>query len=137
MTTREVTEFWYSHFPWSGKSLEQVEIEAVERVEFLVSEKGEPMEGVKEILDFCQNQNLKIDLSTNAPFKLISVVLSKPDIAHYFQATSSSEHEIKGEPHLAVYLSTANKLNTEPSNVLHLKVQCQESSRQKPQTLKL
>lgn len=24
MTTQEVTEFWYSFFPWSGKSLEQV-----------------------------------------------------------------------------------------------------------------
>lgn len=118
MTTREVTEFWYSHFPWSGKSLEQVEIEVVERVEFLISEKGKPMEGVKEILDFFQNQNLKIGLSTNAPFKLISVVLSKLDIAHYFQATSSSEHEIKGKPHPAVYLSTANKLNVEPSKCI-------------------
>ena len=57
MTTREVTEFWYSHFPWSGKSLEKIENEVVERVEFLISEKGKPMEGVKEILDFFKNQN--------------------------------------------------------------------------------
>lgn len=62
MTTREVTEFWYSHFPWSGKSLEDVENEVVERVEFLISEKGKPMAGVKEILDLFHHQNLKIGL---------------------------------------------------------------------------
>ena len=118
MTTREVTEFWYSHFPWSGKSLEQVENEVVERVEFLISEKGKPIEGVKEILDFFQHQNIKIGLSTNAPFKLISVVLNKLDIAHYFQAISSSEHETKGKPYPAVYLSTVNKLKVEPSKCI-------------------
>ena len=118
MTTREVTEFWYSHFPWSGKSLEDVENEVVERVEFLISEKGKPMAGVKEILDFCHHQNIKIGLSTNAPFKLISVVLNKLDIAHYFQAISSAEHETKGKPHPAVYLSTANKLNVDPSTCI-------------------
>lgn len=118
MTTREVTEFWYSHFPWSDKSLEQVENEVVERVNFLISEKGKPMEGVKEILDFFQHQNLKIGLSTNAPFKLISVVLNKLDIAHYFHAISSAEHEARGKPHPAVYLSTANKLNVDPSRCI-------------------
>jgi HAD superfamily hydrolase (TIGR01509 family) len=118
MTTREVTEFWYSHFPWSDKSLEQVENEVVERVEFLISEKGKPMEGVKEILDLFHHQNLKIGLSTNAPFKLISVVLNKLDIAHYFHAISSAEHEARGKPHPAVYLSTANKLNVDPSRCI-------------------
>jgi mannitol-1-/sugar-/sorbitol-6-/2-deoxyglucose-6-phosphatase len=114
MTTREVTAFWYSHYPWSGKSLAQVENEVVDRVATLISEKGKPMEGVEEILNFFKKKKLKIGLSTNAPSRLIPVVLCKLGIAHYFHATSSSEYEIKGKPDPAVYLTTAKKLQVEP-----------------------
>lgn len=118
MTTREVTEFWYCHYPWSGKSLEQVENAVVDRVAALISEKGKPMEGVKEILDFFQKKKIKIGLSTNAPARLITVVLQKLGIANYFHATSSSEHEINGKPHPAVYLTTAEKLEVDPSKCI-------------------
>lgn len=118
MTTREVTEFWYSHFPWSGKSLEQVENDVIDRVATLISEKGEPMEGVKEILSFFQNKKLKIGLSTNAPSRLIPVVLSKLGISEYFHSTSSSEHENQGKPHPAVYLATVRKLKVDPSKCI-------------------
>ena len=118
LTTREVTEFWYSHFPWSGKSLEQVENEVVDRVATLIAVKGEAMEGVKEVLDLFQHKEFKIGLSTNAPSRLIPVVLRKLDIASYFHATSSSEHEIKGKPNPAVYLSTAKKLAVDPSKCI-------------------
>ena len=39
MTTREVTEFWHSYFPWTGKSLEQVENEVIDRVATLIFQK--------------------------------------------------------------------------------------------------
>lgn len=118
MTTREVTEFWYKLFPWLGKSLDQVESEVIDHVAKLISVEGIPMDGVKEILDFFHNKEFKIGLSTNAPSRLIPVVLEKLNIAHYFHATSSSEHEIKGKPDPAVYLSTAKKLNVEPSKCI-------------------
>ena len=38
MTTREVTEFWFNHFPWSGKSLDQVENEVVKCVAQQISD---------------------------------------------------------------------------------------------------
>lgn len=118
MTTREVTEFWYSHFPWSGKSLEQVENEVIDRVAVLIGEKGEPMEGAEEVLAFFQKRNFKIGLATNAPSKLIPVVLNKLGISHFFHCTSSSEHEAQGKPHPAVYLTTAKKLEVEPSKCI-------------------
>ncbi|MBG56963.1 MAG: HAD family hydrolase [Porticoccus sp.] len=118
MTTREVTEFWYGHFPWSGKSLEQVENEVVNRVATLISEKGQPMEGVEEVLSFFQKKKFKIGLSTNAPSRLIPVVLNKLGISKYFHSISSSEHEIEGKPHPAVYLATAKKLKVDPSKCI-------------------
>jgi haloacid dehalogenase superfamily, subfamily IA, variant 3 with third motif having DD or ED/haloacid dehalogenase superfamily, subfamily IA, variant 1 with third motif having Dx(3-4)D or Dx(3-4)E len=118
MTTREVTEFWYSHFPWLGKNIEQVENEVVERVAALISENGGPMEGVEYILNFFQKKEMKIGLSTNAPSRLIPVVLNKLGISHYFHSTSSSEHETQGKPDPAVYLTTAKKLGVEPSKCI-------------------
>ncbi|MFT2097031.1 hexitol phosphatase HxpB [Marinomonas sp. 2405UD66-6] len=115
MTTREVTEFWYNLFPWTGRSLEQVENDVVDRVATLITTEGMAMEGVKTALDFCQSKALKIGLATNAPARLIPVILEKLDIAHYFHAVSSSEYEIQGKPDPAVYLSTVKKLNVEPS----------------------
>ena len=118
MTTREVTRFWYNHAPWRAKSLTQVENEVIEHVETLIFEKGAQMEGVKEILDFFQRKSFKIGLSTNSPARLISVVLNKLGITNYFDAISSSEHEIAGKPHPDVYLSTAKKLKVGPSTCI-------------------
>ena len=118
MTTREVTEFQFNHFPWSGKSLDQVENEVVKCVAQLISDEGLALDGVQQILSFFKKKNFKIGLSTNAPSRLIPVVLKKLNIYHYFDATSSSEHEIKGKPDPAVYLTTAKKLNVEPSKCI-------------------
>lgn len=118
MTTKEVTAFWYSYYPWSEKSLDQVESEVINRVETLISRRGKAIEGVKEALEFFRKRNFKIGLSTNSPSRLISVVLNKLEISSYFQATSSSEEVRKGKPHPAVYLSTAKKLNVVPSKCI-------------------
>lgn len=118
MTTREVTEFWFNHFPWSDKSLLEVENEVIDCVATLIADKGEPMKGVEEILHFFHKRNFKIGLATNAPSRLIPVVLNKLNISKYFLSSSSSENEIQGKPHPAVYLSTATKLSVAPSKCI-------------------
>ena len=118
MTTRAVTEFWYSHYPWSGKSLEQVEAEVVDRVAALIAEQGRPLEGVREILDFFRQRDFRIGLATNAPYQLIPVVLDRLGITEYFHAVSSSEHEAEGKPDPAVYLATLDKLGVTAAECL-------------------
>ena len=118
MTTREVTEFWYNISPWSGKSVEQIETEVVDYVAYLISLQGIEMDGVTDVLEFFYRKKFKIGLYTNAPARLIPIVLSKLNIAHYFHATSSSENEIQGKPDPGVYLSTAGKLNVNPLNCI-------------------
>ena len=118
MTTRDVTRFWYRHFPWRGTSLEQVELAVIDRVEALMIETGTAMDGVVEVLQWCQKQQFKIGLSTNSPARLIPVVLNKLGIADYFHAVSSAEHEAQGKPHPAVYLSTAKKLKVAPEHCI-------------------
>ena len=118
MTTRQVTEFWYRNFPWSDKTLAEVESAVVDRVATLIAEQGKPMEGVKDVLDFFQKKHFRIGLATNAPASLIPVVLEKLGISDYFHATSSSEYELKGKPDPAVYFTTAKKLNVEPEKCI-------------------
>lgn len=114
MTTQEVTQFWYELYPWQGKTLAQVENEVVDYVAHLILEKGTSIKGVKEALHFFKDKKVKVGLSTNAPSRLIPIVLNTLGIADYFQAISSSEFEEKGKPDPAVYLSTAQKLNVDP-----------------------
>ena len=49
---------------------------------------------------------------------LIPVVLNKVGIADFFDAVSSAEHEQKGKPNPAVFLSTARKLGILPTTCI-------------------
>ncbi|MEH0156980.1 hexitol phosphatase HxpB [Limibacter armeniacum] len=118
MTTEEVTKFWYSKYPWEGKSLEEVENAVVDRVGELIMTVGKPMNGVEDILKLFQQEGFRIGLSTNAPYRLVPMVLEKLGIDHYFGAITSAEQEAAGKPHPAVYLSTAQKLNSDPAHCL-------------------
>ncbi len=118
MTTSEVTRYWHQQQPWSHKSLEAVEKEVIDQVGFLVKEEGQLMDGVVALLQFFQDKNWPIGLATNAPYRLIPIILEHTGIRPYFSALSSAEHEAQGKPHPAVYLSTARKLGVDPSKCL-------------------
>jgi HAD superfamily hydrolase (TIGR01509 family) len=49
---------------------------------------------------------------------VVNVVLNKLGLAEYFDAISSAEDEEYGKPHPAVYLTTARKLDVQPSSCL-------------------
>ncbi len=118
MTTTEVTRFWYEKTPWQGKSLEEVENEVIDQVGRFIVEEGKPMSGIKQLLELFHRRNFRIGLATNSPSRLIPLVLEKSGISGYFDAISSSENEIEGKPHPAVYLSTAKKLGVSPEHCI-------------------
>ncbi|MGB0944783.1 MAG: hexitol phosphatase HxpB [Marinomonas sp.] len=118
MTTKEVTEFWYQQHPWQGDSLASVEQAVIDQVERLIKQKGEAKPGVKEILNFCKEQGLKIGLATNSPYQLIPVILDALKVRHYFDVITSSDQVEKGKPAPDVYLKTAQRLNVEPKQCM-------------------
>lgn len=118
MTTTEVTKFWYDRQPWNGKNLSQVENEVIDAVGRFIQEKGNPIPGIREVLELFRKKDFKIGLSTNSPSRLIPLVLEKANISRYFDAISSSEDEKRGKPHPAVYLTTAKKLGIPPANCI-------------------
>ncbi|KZN34597.1 hypothetical protein N480_21465 [Pseudoalteromonas luteoviolacea S2607] len=118
MTTIEASEFWYHHYPWHGPSIEEVANRVVTRVGDLISMRGSALEGVSDTLALLEKHQVKIGLATNAPQRLIPIVLDKLGIAAYFSVCCSSEHELEGKPHPAIYLSTAKALGVCPANCL-------------------
>ena len=117
-TTRAVTELWYSLFPWTGKSLAEVEQAVIDRVDELIRQEGEIKTGVLATLNFLQQQGIKIGLATNSTPSLIQTVLTRLEIHSFFQTTVSALDVKEGKPAPDVYLQAAQNLHSEPQNCL-------------------
>jgi HAD superfamily hydrolase (TIGR01509 family) len=114
----EVVKHWYTKYPWSGPSVEEVELAVVERLVGLIREKGEIMTGVESTLNAISQKGIPIGLATSSHPDVIDAVLEKLSIRHYFTATHSAFHEQYGKPHPGVYISTAKKLNVKPEECI-------------------
>ena len=118
MTTRQVTEFWYKEFPWSGSTLEDVENEVIDKVIALVTEKGQALAGVTETIKMLKANGIKIGLATNSPARVMHSILAKLKIDQDFDAISSSDEVIKGKPCPEIYQLTLSKLGVLAENVI-------------------
>jgi mannitol-1-/sugar-/sorbitol-6-/2-deoxyglucose-6-phosphatase len=114
----EVVRHWYTVKPWSGPTLEQVEEEIVSSVVALVRAEGEPMPGVRQILDLLARQQCRLALASSSSMRLIDAVVDKLGIRHCFEVLKSAEHEAYGKPHPGVFLSTAAELDVDPTRCL-------------------
>ena len=70
--------------------------------------------GISAFIKNLKERNFKIGLATNAPEKIIPVVLKKTGTESLFDSVSSADFEEKGKPHPAIYLNTAKKLKVMP-----------------------
>ena len=118
MTTREVTAFWFHHFPWQNRDLKLVEQDVIEMVGSLIKEHGVAKKGVLQTLELFQQHHCKIGLASNAPQALIPLVLGKLGITDYFDCIVSSSQVENGKPHPDVYLAALDELNTPASEAL-------------------
>lgn len=114
----EVVVYWSKQKPWSTYSAKEVELKIVQRMVDLIHATGEPLPGVIRTLEQVKKRGLKIGLATSSYSVLIDAVLNTLNIRSYFDALHSAEHEPYGKPHPAVYLSTANSLQVDPSRCL-------------------
>lgn len=114
----EVVKMWYAKSPWKGASCEEVTLDIVTVLIDEIKKQGKALPGVKEALKKCKKAGFKIGLATSSYQNIIEAVLDKLDIRHYFDAVHSAEFEKYGKPHPAVFLTTAEKLGTDPLDCL-------------------
>jgi HAD superfamily hydrolase (TIGR01509 family) len=114
----EVVHFWNHHENWGVENEQEVEESIILKMIELISENAQPLEGVIETLAFLKRKGMKIGLGTSSSSRLIHVVLTELNIAHYFDFTHSAETEHFGKPHPAVYHTVAEQLNANPNKCL-------------------
>ncbi|HEY8400913.1 MAG TPA: hexitol phosphatase HxpB [Cytophagaceae bacterium] len=105
----EVVKHWYSIKPWKEKDLKEVEQSIIEGVRQKIGLQ-QPMEGVREILDFLKSQKVTMALASSSCMVLIETVLDAFQIRDYFSVVQSAESEPYGKPHPGVFLTTTQKL---------------------------
>ncbi len=114
----EVVAHWYGKFPWTGVTLEEVEIRLVSSVQRLISAQGQPLKGVCTTLSVLRKAGFKLGLASSSPHVLIETVVGKLDVRDYFAVMCSAVDEDRGKPDPAVYLKAAEKLGVDPTNCI-------------------
>jgi len=110
----EAVAYWYTRFPWSGKSCESIAHSIVERVAQLIRADGKPLPGVHRAISDAGDLGWRLGLASSSSQSLIDTVLDHFELRAVFEVTRSAEVEAYGKPHPAVYLSTANALSIDP-----------------------
>jgi sugar-phosphatase len=114
----EIINYWYDQIPWSKKSIAEVQKEAEDNARALILERGRPMEGVEEVLEYVKSRNVMIGMASSSPQNIMDAVTEKLGIKEYFDLIYSAEHEEHGKPHPGVYITTAEKLGVPPYSCL-------------------
>ncbi|HEY6162352.1 MAG TPA: HAD-IA family hydrolase, partial [Bacteroidia bacterium] len=109
---------WHGKFPWSNRTLEEVEEDVLAEVSALIRAKGTPMRGAAELIALLKNEGLKLAVASSSYLQLIETVLERFNIRHFFDAVHSAQFERKGKPHPDIYLSTAKTLKVLPAECL-------------------
>lgn len=114
----QVVSYWQQRFPQLALDVQPTAAAILDRVAQQIREQGKPLPGVVATLQRLQELGLKIGLATSSPRRLVTTVLTTLGILDYFTLWHSAEGEPFGKPHPAVYLTTAARLGTTPSQCL-------------------
>lgn len=114
LRTEEWLQHWFHHFNIDKKHIGEAEKIIVQKAIEKIVAYGEPMPGVKYILDFFKEKNFKIGLATSSPLSLANPVIDKLSIRHYLQTITSAEALPFGKPHPQVFINCADELNATP-----------------------
>ena len=114
----EVVEFWCQQKGANSKLKEKIISGIMSEMVRLIFERGSPLSGVHEALDFFKAAGVKIGLATSSYKVLLNATLKKLEISHFFNVALSAENLPYGKPHPEVYLQTAKALNISPQNCL-------------------
>ncbi|MFH1535535.1 MAG: HAD family phosphatase [Patescibacteria group bacterium] len=74
--------------------------------------------GVKELIEALKSDNYVLAIASAAPLKFIKIVISKLRLAEKFSAITSGDDVKIGKPDPAIFILTAQKLNTKPQDCL-------------------
>lgn len=114
----EVIEIWIAHFGFTHLSAADIEARIMNLLLALIKEKGSFIEGIPELLRFCNENKIKTGIATSSSHQLMNAVIQKLKLEQQFGATVSAEFLRYGKPHPEVFLACASQLNVIPQQCL-------------------
>jgi len=118
LRTPEWVAHWFGIYsvqhPDIAGVINKIESSAIEKIR----EKGMPLPGTREVLDYFRSKDIALGLASSSPMRLIDTVLDKLNIRSYFKAASSAEHLPYGKPHPQVFLDCAAAMQVRPEHCM-------------------
>jgi HAD superfamily hydrolase (TIGR01509 family) len=111
------TEIKRNHgLPQSIKELVTLQVNG--NIDFMKSERVDPVSGVIDILFGLHKAKTLIGLASSSPYQIIAMVLDKFNIKRFFNAVVSGEDFEKGKPSPDIFLKTAAMLGVLPGQCI-------------------
>ena len=111
---KEVVEYWFEKLNIHDVLPTEIEHRIINMLVKLINNEGKAISGVIEVINFCNNKNIKIGLATSSSNQLMEAVLEKLKLKNTFKSSISAENMEYGKPHPEVFLSCASQLQISP-----------------------
>ena len=111
---KEVVEYWFEKLDILDFLPTEIEHRIINMLVKLINKEGKAISGVIEVINFCNNKNIKIGLATSSSNLLMEAVLEKLKLKNTFKCSISAENMKYGKPHPEVFLSCASQLQISP-----------------------
>jgi mannitol-1-/sugar-/sorbitol-6-/2-deoxyglucose-6-phosphatase len=116
----EAVRYWHARYPWESPGIEDVAKEILVRVSELIETRLELKPGALHAIEECRNRAMKLAIASSAPERVIESCVRRLGLEDVFAVYRSAEHEERGKPDPAVFLSAARALGTDPERCLVL-----------------
>lgn len=118
LNTQDTIRYWHNLYPWTEKTQFQLYKEIIERMQAMMLDRVEVMEGFLDVLQFFVERKIPLGIASASPLKLITTALKRFHLFEYFKTISSGENEEFGKPHPVIYLSASAKIGVPPNHCL-------------------
>lgn len=114
----EVVTYWHDRQPWDNISKEAIATEIVDKMIEYITNEGEPLPGVYDVIEFFWNKKIPMAIASSSYLRIIEAVVKRLKLKGFFDVIYSAEFEKYGKPNPGTFITTAQKLNVEPTNCL-------------------
>lgn len=114
----EVVTYWHDRKPWDHVSKKAIETEIVHKMIERITNEGEALPGVYDVIEFFWNQRMPMAIASSSYLSIIEAVVNRLKLNGFFDVTYSAEFEKYGKPNPGTFLTTAQKMKVDPTNCL-------------------
>ncbi|MDG3088625.1 HAD-IA family hydrolase [Vibrio hannami] len=115
----DISSFWINRFDLdvSHKSFSDL---LLNETASLISSVAEAREGLYQLIEFLNHNNMRVALATSSSPPIITAVLDKLNLSNTFELALSADSVENGKPFPDVYLEVCRRLGVQPEDTMAL-----------------